>query len=163
MAINQYFDGYIPLSNGFLSATTPNNSGTGGGSSGGGPVCIHEDEIVDIEGLGRMRIFDAAPGGRICGEDVRTGERKYRRILGREIEHCSDWYAVKGHLMTSCEPVWTSGKWVSAHDVPDSRQVFGVPGRKVRIYVEGDNFDDHNFILFGADGDITVHNPIQLS
>jgi hypothetical protein len=105
LSVNQYFDGYVPLSDGYISVTTPSNAGTGGGSSGGDPGCIHEDEVVCIAGV-LVRAAEAEVGDLIKGENLATGELVFRRIVGKVRTYCSDWYRVQGRLITPGHPVW---------------------------------------------------------
>lgn len=191
MAANQNFDGYIPLSQAFLSATTPNNGGTGGGSGGGGGACIHEDELVEIisaRGHGILRIADVEVGDLIKGRDVVTEQVRFRRVVGKSSEFCSTWYRVplrahtlsvspdglaaspadspqsSGRVMTPCEPVWRGWKWTPANEMQDA-EMLSRPGYKIKLWVEGQNYDDHNFCLIDpATGEeMVVHNPVVSS
>lgn len=164
LAVNQNFDGYIPLSNGSIIVTTPSNGGTGGGSSGGGGACVHEDEPVEIcTAKGRVicPLHAAQVGNFIKGRCLRTGKECFRKVTRKQREACSDWYEVQGRLLTPCEPVWDANqqRWFWAHEV--GIQIFGRPGYKVCLEVEGETPDDHNFNLMSKEEgqeEMTVHN-----
>jgi hypothetical protein len=168
MAVNQNFDGYIPLSDGFINVTTPSNGGTGGGSSGGDPACVHEDALVEAitgKGHGIYRAGEPLVGDLIKGRDLATGEPCFRRVIKRTREACFDWYEVAGRLMTPCEPVWCEDlmQWKPAHELGIHR--IGLFGYKITLVVEGETDDDHNFVLMPmAEGqaEMVVHNGIVL-
>lgn len=174
LSVNQSFDGYLPMSAGYITVTTPNNAGTGGGSSGGDPTCVHESAKVSICGC-IVDAIDAQVGDLIKGKNLRTGEYIYRRIMSKQVEVCSDWYEFKGVRSTPCHPLFMpgdqcaapnripapGGQWVPFAEAEGSTQIIGVPGIKVSLGVEGDSFDDHNFIVFCDDGtEMVVHNPV---
>jgi hypothetical protein len=166
LAVNQSFDGYIPLSNGFINVTTPNNAGAGGGTSGGDPGCVHEDELVEAitkSGHGIYRLGDIYPDDLVAGRDLATGEKRFRRVVGRSREACYDWYIVGGRLLTPCEPIWCelTMTWRDAHDL--GMKKFAFFGYKVSIIVEGATEDDHNFTLMPKTEDqveMVVHNSV---
>jgi hypothetical protein len=164
LAVNQSFDGYIPLSNGFITVTTPNNGGTGGGSGGIDPTCIHEDELVEaitdrgheVIKLGKIQLGDL-----IRGVDIATGQPRWRRVIQRSREACYDWYIVGGRLVTPCEPVFCelTMEWKTAHEL--GMQKFAFFGYKISIIVEGQTEDDHNFVLLPKEAsqkEMVVHN-----
>jgi hypothetical protein len=170
LSVNQNFDGYIPLSDGFIQVTTPNNGGTGGGSSGGDPSCVWEEELVEAitdRGHGIYRLGDIkaragdVTGDLIKGRDIATGEPRFREVIRRQREACYDWYNVGGRLLTPCEPIWCerSMTWKTAHDL--GMQKFAFLGYKISLIVEGESDDDHNFILMPKTEDqaeMVVHN-----
>jgi hypothetical protein len=166
LSVNQNFDGFIPLSNGFITITTPNNGGTGGGSSGGDPSCVHEDELVEAitaSGHGIYRLGDIKLGDLVKGRDIVTGEVRFRRAVKRTREACYDWYEVAGRLMTPCEPIWCEDlmQWKPAHELGIHR--IGLFGYKVTLVVEGQTDDDHNFSLMPKTEDqqeMVVHNGV---
>jgi hypothetical protein len=166
LSVNQNFDGYIPLSSGFINVTTPNNGGTGGGSSGGDPGCVHEDELVEAitnRGHEIIRIGDVVPKRDLVrGVDLATGEVRYRMATGKTREACYDWYEVAGRLCTPCERIWCEDKmaWVPAHEIGVHK--IGHFGYKISLPIEAREFDNHNFALVGKNGepDMIVHNPI---
>lgn len=161
LTINQQYDGYIAGSFGFINVTTPNNSGTGGGSSGGDPSCIHEDTKITLSEFGNVRAGTAEIGDYIRGKDLKTGEYSYRRIAFVLREYCADWYMVNGLLFTPGEPVWIDGKWIAAHNVPEAKQVIDLPGYKIKIAIDADDYDDQNFIVIAEDGsELVIHNSV---
>jgi hypothetical protein len=165
LAINQNFDTFYAMSDGFIRITTPSNGGTGGGSSGGGSACVHEDELVEAitaQGHGIYRLGDIKPGELIKGRDLATGEVRFRRVIARTREACFDWYRVKGRLLTPCEPVWCELKmaWTPANVMGSHVSCFGY---KISLTVEGDHDDDHNFCLMPKEEgqeEMTVHNTV---
>lgn len=160
LSVNQYFDGYFPLSDGYISVTTPNNAGTGGGSSGGDPSCVHDDTPVCVAGV-IITAKEAKVGDVIKGRVLANGHQVYRRICGKIRQYCSDWYDVGGRLMTPCEPVWHEGAWVAAFAMPGAVHVTNLPGYKVSLSIEAESFDDRNFVIICGDGsEMIVHNPV---
>jgi hypothetical protein len=165
LAINQNFDGYIALSDGFIRITTPSNGGTGGGSSGGGSACVHEDEPVEAitdRGHGVYKLGEIKVGELIKGRDLATEEIRFRRVIARTREACFDWYLVKGRLLTPCEPVWCESQmaWTPANVMGAHVSCFGY---KISLTVEGAHDDDHNFCLMPKEEgqeEMTVHNTI---
>jgi hypothetical protein len=159
LAINQHFDGYIPLSDGFINITTPNNGGTGGGSSGGDPSCIHEREKVSIyPGVCvEARVVDV--GDLIRGVDLKTGKPVFRKVISKSREYCADWYEVNGHLITPGEPVWMKSFWVAAALIKGAIFKENHGGHKISLGIDGEDFDACNFVLIAPDGTETiVHN-----
>ncbi|HEV7521041.1 MAG TPA: hypothetical protein VGP89_08075, partial [Candidatus Angelobacter sp.] len=166
LSVNQNFDGYIPLSNGYINVTTPNNAGAGAGSSGGDPACVWEEEPVEAitdRGHGIYRLGDIKQGDLVKGRDIATGEPRFRKVIRRQREACYDWYSVGGRLLTPCEPIWCelTMTWKAAHDL--GMKKFAFLGYKVSIIVEGETEDDHNFILMPKTEDqveMVVHNGV---
>lgn len=164
LSVNQNFDGYIPLSNGYINVTTPNNGGTGGGSSGGDPICVHEDELVEAitdRGHGIYRLGDIKLEDLVKGRNLATGEPRFRRVIRLQREYCNDWYTVNGRLVTPCEPVWCEKKmqWSSAHEMGTQR--FAFSGYKISMIVAGEFEDDHNFcLLLAGQPEMVVHNGV---
>lgn len=166
LSINQYFDGFIPLSDGYIVVTTPNNGGSGGGTSGGDPACVHEDELVEAitdRGHGIYRLGDIKLNDLVRGVDIATGQKRFRRVIQRQREACYDWYIVGGRLLTPCEPVFLENtmEWKPANAL--GLQKFAFFGYKVSIIVEGQTEDDHNFILMPKEEsqiEMVVHNGV---
>jgi hypothetical protein len=150
LAVNQSFDGFIPLSSGFITVTTPNNGGTGGGTIGTDPTCYHEDTLVEVITEfthGIYRLGDTKVGDLVKGRNLATGEPRFRKVTRWQREACYDWYIVGGRLMTPCELVWSELKmeWLPAHELGSHKT--GVFGYKIWLTVEGETEDDHNIVL----------------
>jgi hypothetical protein len=166
LSVNQNFDGYIPLSDGYIQVTTPNNAGTGGGSSGGDPICVHEDEQVELITSQAHAVYalkECRLGDLMKGRDLVTGEARFRKVIRIQREACYDWYQVAGRLVTPCEPIWCEQKmaWIPAHEIGIHK--IGVFGYKVSVIVEGENDADHNFVLMPKEEgqeELIVHNGV---
>jgi hypothetical protein len=166
LSVNQNFDGYIPLSNGYINVTTPNNAGAGGGSSGGDPGCVHEDarvELITSTAHGVYALKECSLGDLLKGRDLVTGEVRFRRIIRIQREACYDWYEVAGRLVTPCEPIWCEQKmaWVPAHEIGIHK--IGMFGYKMSVTVEGQCDDDHNFVLMPKEEgqtEMIIHNAV---
>jgi hypothetical protein len=158
LAAEMAFDGYSAL--GVLVVTTQSSGGGGGGGGGSGDpggTCPEGAEPVEVQGRGVIAARDVEIGDMIKGNDLKTGAERFRRVKNVVKRACSTWRIVNGHRVTQREPVWIDGKWQPAYQVAPNIDVF--TGVSVRITVDAEEYDDHNYWL--VDGEpLLTHNFI---
>jgi hypothetical protein len=155
MALQAAADGCISL--GAVTITTSaSGGGTGGGGGGGG--CPESQELVCVQGKGKIAADDAVVGDYILGHSFSTGEDVYRRVIHIRKETCHAWRVIDGHKNSPCESVYYNSQWMPAFMVPGAT-FNGDKGTKVLLTVEAGADNDHNYYI----GDLLIHNMMMVS
>lgn len=161
-ATQAYFDNRSALSPLVLTtASSGGGGGSGGGSGGGGDTCPEENELVEVSRNGQIlqiKVKELDPQTDLLkGWSFQDKKDVYRKVMSVHSSSCAAWYAVQGHRVSPCEPVFIDGQWMPAHKAPGARFDTFV-GVKVEINVEVDDYDEHNYWLVGPGGPLLVHN-----
>lgn len=148
-------DGRVPV--GPIPFTTTNTSGgTGGGTGGGGDTCPEAAELVDVRGRGHAPAGEVKAGDWIRGRNFRSGSDVYRRVVQVQPESCVAWRVIRGYRISPCEQIYVDGKWTMPYQVNSVVDTF--LGRKIKITVEADADNEHNYYLVGGEQELLIHN-----
>jgi len=150
LALQAAADGCIPL--GAITITT-SSTGGGTGGGGGGIQCPESQELVDVQGKGKIPAGDVVAGEYILGHSFATSADVYKRVIQIRTETCHAWRMIDGHKNSPCESVFYNGQWMPAYRVPGAT-LNTDKGVKVMLSVEADSDGDHNFYI----GDLLIHN-----
>jgi hypothetical protein len=154
-AIAQNSDGCAPLSVQSVAIASGSGSGTGGG---GGTSCPASNELVDVQGKGRIAVGAVKHGDMLKGYSFQMKADVYRKVVYLNSGTCAAWRVIDGHKVSPCEPVWNKdGACVPAYQVPGAIHDSSI-GTKIMIHVAADEYDECNFWLFGGSAPLLVHN-----
>jgi hypothetical protein len=156
MAMQVGLDGRIPIAAIPFTTLAADNGGTGGGQGGGLNTCAEENEIVEVEGKGQIKVGDAQIGDKIKGKCFHTGEDVYREVLQVRSTSCGAWRMVDGHRVTPCEPIYHEGSWKPAYRAIGAT-LDKMQGRRIDLSLKIDEYDEQNYWLVTGTP-LLIHN-----
>lgn len=132
---------------------------SGGGSGGGGVLCPEAAELVDVQGKGHIPVGEVQIGDSIKGHSFKGNVDVYRKVVSVSKAPARSWRVLKGHRISPCEAIWDGKAWTPAYKVPGA--VYdSMPGAKIQLHVNSDEFEECNYWLVGGTEPVLTHNVL---
>ena len=149
-------DGYFQGPN--FMFTTQNASSAGGTATGGGTggsyTCPDGRELVETLERGKVEVASVVVGEHLLGRGRGEAEA-WKRVRYVRHDRAYAWYLVNGYRMSPLDPVWYEGEWQLPYKI--GTLDLG-EGDRVKIEVEGGDYDSHNYYLTGRGERLLIHN-----